>query len=1198
MNTPMDLLAEDSRNRARALEVASFIVEAPAGAGKTELLTQRYLRLLVTVAEPEEILAITFTNKAAAEMRGRILASLQRAASGVLPDEPHKRITFELARAALAHGAECGWQLTEQPARLRILTIDALCASLARQMPLLSRFGAQPSVCNKAARHYDEAAKRTLAMLDEDGSVSGSGSGSDSGLHTAGAAIAEALRHFDNDGARLTRLLSSMLARRDQWLRHCLAAGDGAAEAAQAEAGLAALVQRDLMHAAAGFDGRLQAQVMSAVRYAAAQLAVSDADSPLAPLLDWTSPLVGELEELDAWRALVGFLLTQKDTPRKTFNVKNGLPPGKGSEPHKKVLVETLAGLDAASVAALARIRCLPEPVYGDDEWATVEIMATLLKLAAAQLWTVFNEVGEADFIEVAQRALLALGDEDAPSDLALSLDYRVRHLLVDEFQDTSPLQVGLLERLTAGWQADDGRTLFCVGDPMQSIYRFRKADVGLFLGAAQGGIGGVMLEPLRLYRNNRSSAAVIDWINGAFAHILPPCDEAVSGAIAYRAFSASRADLDADASAGVYVHALIGEKGKEDETGEGDDMREAACMLDLINRERAVAPARRIAVLVRARTHLAALVALIRRTQPDLAFQAVEVEPLGGRQAVQDLLALTHALLHRADRVHWLAVLRAPWCGLRLVDLHALVVGLSDATNATSAMNATIWQMMNDATRIARLSTDGQMRLAHVHEVFAEAFAHQGRVGLCRWVEGVWLKLGGAACLHGPGGASPAASVEDVRAFFDLLARLDAAGEFDVDALADEVAELYAAPDASDDRLQLMTIHKSKGLEFDTVILPGLHRKPRGEDHQLMLWEEVALDGVQERLVVAPYVRRPAGAAPTPYDYLRLLEQERSANETMRVLYVAATRAIRRLHLVGVAPLNKEGEPRAPANTFLELLWPLAGVANDFAMAAEMSGAEDEDAAEFEVEVEAEFMDEGEDAASAESAESVEETGPFIPQLVRLVVPRIPEVLLKSPRHVRVVQEEIEDIAQAVSGVEQGAPDERLAADIGTLTHACLQQIATDGLASWNAQRMTAQLPALRLWLLRRGHAAEVAQTAAARVVMLLDTTLSSERGRWLLAAHEEAAAELALTDIDEAHGAFANHAVDRCFVADGMRWIVDYKTAGLGESHPDVAALRTHAERYRPQLERYARLFADEGRPVRLAVFYVAYGELVEIQ
>ena len=63
-------------------------------------------------------------------------------------------------------------------------------------------------------------------------------------------------------------------------------------------------------------------------------------------------------------------------------------------------------------------------------------------------------------------------------------------------------------------------------------------------------------------------------------------------------------------------------------------------------------------------------------------------------------------------------------------------------------------------------------------------------------------------------------------------------------------------------------------------------------------------------------------------------------------------------------------------------------------------------------------------------------------------------------------------------------------------------------------------------------------------------------------------------------------------------MRWIVDYKTVGLGESHPDVAALRTHAERYRPQLERYARLFADEGRPVRLAVFYVTYGELVEIQ
>ncbi|CAG0951731.1 partial DNA helicase II, partial [Rhodocyclaceae bacterium] len=133
------LLREDGESRQRALELGSFIVEAPAGAGKTELLTQRVLRLLAVVEEPEEIVAITFTTKAAAEMKSRIVASLARAAAGDLPAEPHKRITFDLARAALAAGAQRDWRLLENPGRLRITTIDALCASLARQMPLLSR---------------------------------------------------------------------------------------------------------------------------------------------------------------------------------------------------------------------------------------------------------------------------------------------------------------------------------------------------------------------------------------------------------------------------------------------------------------------------------------------------------------------------------------------------------------------------------------------------------------------------------------------------------------------------------------------------------------------------------------------------------------------------------------------------------------------------------------------------------------------------------------------------------------------------------------------------------------------------------------------------------------------------------------------------------------------------------------------------
>ena len=105
----------------------SFIVQAPAGSGKTGLLIQRYLRLLATVDAPEEILAITFTRKAAAEMQGRVLHALDSARNGEVPAQEHERLTYDLAATSLMHSEKLGWDLSENPGRLRIQTIDSLC---------------------------------------------------------------------------------------------------------------------------------------------------------------------------------------------------------------------------------------------------------------------------------------------------------------------------------------------------------------------------------------------------------------------------------------------------------------------------------------------------------------------------------------------------------------------------------------------------------------------------------------------------------------------------------------------------------------------------------------------------------------------------------------------------------------------------------------------------------------------------------------------------------------------------------------------------------------------------------------------------------------------------------------------------------------------------------------------------------------
>src|SRR3990167_9594455 len=106
------LVEQDKRQREQALDPAlSFIVQAPAGSGKTELLIQRYLLLLARVDHPEEIIAVTFTRKAAGEMRERVLEALADAQAGKAPASGHEQLTLELATAALARDIKAGWRV-------------------------------------------------------------------------------------------------------------------------------------------------------------------------------------------------------------------------------------------------------------------------------------------------------------------------------------------------------------------------------------------------------------------------------------------------------------------------------------------------------------------------------------------------------------------------------------------------------------------------------------------------------------------------------------------------------------------------------------------------------------------------------------------------------------------------------------------------------------------------------------------------------------------------------------------------------------------------------------------------------------------------------------------------------------------------------------------------------------------------------
>lgn len=1122
MNMPesdfQQALVLDATNRQRALNVESFIVEAPAGAGKTELLTQRFLKLLQTVQAPEEIIAITFTNKAASEMRARILDSLLLAADGYMPEAPHKQITFALGKQALQRSADLQWHLLESPARLRIYTIDSLCANLARQMPLLSRFGTQPAVTEDAWSYYREAASLALQTMDED---------------TLGEPVRRVLRYMDNDQARLEGLLMSMLAKREQWLHLSQANDQG-----QAQAALIYLIESELQAALTVLPPRLQQALMPIVRYAASQLAPGHA---LSVLLDWQTPFAASIDHLPGWRALADLLLTSSGGLRKRLDKNMGLPATDEAKPYKEALTEILNDLaqQSDSERSLSRIRLLPDPE--DESDGIIQALSQLLNIAAAQLWLCFQAQNEVDFVEIAQRALKALQEGEEATELAMRLDYRIQHLLVDEFQDTSPMQIELLKALTRGWQPGDGRTLFAVGDPMQSIYRFRKANVGLFLNAAQYGIGDIALTPLKLWRNNRSCPPVVDWINQTFAGMLPAHDAPQQGAIAYRPFVATRAEAT---GAGVFVHPLIAPVNNEDE--EPADLRhlEAEQIIRIIQQTRAEKPGATIAVLVRARKHLHALVTEMRRNHRELSFQAVEIEELANRQIVQDLLTLTHALHQRADRVHWLALLRAPWCGLTLADMHALIGQDSQRS---------VLSLLGDEAVLARLSQDGQARARHVHDVMQAALHWRGRTSVNRWVHNTWLRLGGAACLWNEN------DVQDVQAFFGRIAALEQHGQFSPQALAEDVQKLYAAPDAkADASLQFMTIHKSKGLEFDTVILPGLDGSNPPDDAKLVIWEEVTMEDGNTELVAAPFVPttlKRQQATITAYDYLNDLDKTRAAYEDARVLYVAATRAERQLHLLGAAKPDKSGEPQARKSSFLHLLWPA---------------------------IQQWFTSEHDIVSRYPSARQEADIRQFVPKLIRLREASTPVML-------QATQQEMQ-ITYPAAAIDEST--HRLEADIGTLTHLYLQLIAEQGLTDWQAHEQNAFLslsPAMQRWFKQQGYTDGEATQGARKVASLLTTTLQSADGRWVLQPHTQAASELAIEQLSE-----RKKVIDRTFIADGVRWIIDYKSIPVSATDN----LTILAAAFKPQLAAYAQLFQGEGLPIKTAVLFLSTGQIVPVE
>jgi len=1090
------LAVSDAQARRLAIDpIRSFIVQAPAGSGKTELLIQRILSLLARVDEPEEILALTFTRKAAAEMRLRVIEALRRAQDDE-PEAAHARQTWRLARAALARSDDRGWNLPAHPARLNMMTIDAFALGLARQMPLASGLGDVPGALDDAGALYLEAAEQTITAV-RDGRFP----------DEVGQALDALLLRADHRTGQVLEMLARMLACREQWLQLFCRHADASGLRQEIDANLRRLVEDRMRHALALFAPALRERLLPLLKFAAANLRRDEPAHPAAGLAGLSAWPAAKAAALPAWQAIAALLLKADGSFYRQVTVRQGFPPGSRFRAEKAAFTDLLAELaeQPGLAGALQDVcRLPPVPELDDDGWHFLHGLGVILRLAAAELNALMMARGQMDFTGIALRALEALGEPAGASDLLLKLDRRIRHVLIDEFQDTSRLQVALLQRLCAGWTAGDGRTLFVVGDPMQSIYRFRNAEVGLFLRTAAGQVAGLpALSLLRLSRNFRSCPAVVRWANRAFSVLFPDVaeEDATAGAVAYHP-SQARSAGDGE----VVLHWMNGR----------DDAAEAGLVADLVRK--AVAAGSRTGILARSRGHLVAIMQALHAAA--IPYRAVDILSLAERPEVRDLRALTRALLHPLDRESWAALLRAPFCGLTMPDLHALLV----------KDERPVADILQDKMRLIMLSADGRARVMRLRDALRPSLALAGRVPVRRLVESAWLRLAAPAALN-------AAQLASAQQFLDVLEANAAGGGVDFAILDRALSTLRAAPDASADAamVELLTMHGAKGLEWDVVILPGLGKPPRADSPALLVWTDAPLADGEALLLAA----RPAvGGSDALHALIRDIEKRKNQFESDRLLYVACTRARASLHLIGHVEERKDGM-KPGAGTLLQRLWQSA---------SECHGAR------------VELLSPGEDG---------DDSPPVWRRLKHPVTPRVGTVAMPP-----------ESLPEFVWAGPEAAP-------VGNAVHAALQRVAERGIESWREDDTVKMLAHMRRWLLADGLCGGLLEDALRRAGTGLRRALASRRGRWILSGrHSDAHTEWALSS--RVDGRICHHVIDRSFVEEGMRWIIDYKTASHEGSDID-AFLDRERQRYAPQLLRYAEVVRGfETRPVRLGLYF----------
>lgn len=1087
----------DLQARQSALDISrSFLVQAPAGSGKTELLTQRFLKLLAYVETPEEIIAITFTNKAAAEMRSRIIAALEKAEFFPEPENDHEKATWTLAKTVLKQSQRKNWHLREHPNRLRILTMDALSLQIAQALPISSKLGAQLDIADEPAFLYQQAAKMILLSPPKNAPWL--------------EAIKTLLLYLDNDYYRAESLLVNLLAKRDQWLPLMMLSNNHEEKRT--------ILEKELFH------------VNEFVLQMGENLLSASLKNEIEALAVYAENNLGTAEQRDVseknyWLFIANMLLTQSDQLRKKSDKNIGFPSATSSKSQaEKALFEEYKQRYQSLVNTLEtypkfmewliEVRHLPEIHYTDSQWEVLSSLLTLLPLCAAQLRLIFSQHHQVDYIENAQSALHALGSDENPTDISLSLDHRIQHLLVDEFQDTSSNQFQLLEKLTAGWVPEDGRTLFLVGDPMQSIYRFRQAEVGLFLHAKHRGIGQIHLNFISLSSNFRSTASLVDWINENFQSIFPKEELIRLGAIPYSPAHAIHTEQNNSEAICLYF-------------SKDEYLTEEHYIISTISAIKKKSPLDSIAILIRSRDHLKSITPLLQTASID--YQAVDIETLAHEPIIHDVFSLTRACLHLGDRVAWLACLRAPWCGLTLEDLWIIT--------HSSEKEKTVWEILFDKEIIAQLKDESQQRLFHFRQAMTFAVHQRQRISLRDIVEKTWNALGGEQLLTNKN------QQQDMQKFFEALEKItDTTGMIQLDALEQKIEKLFAAtPHSQMNPVQIMTIHKAKGLEFDHVFLPKLQKKTAPLDRPLITWLEYPDEENIHHLVMAPMSE--INTRDKTYDYIQQQQQKKILLEMDRVLYVAATRAKKYLYLTATLDIDESGKIILPKNE--SLLGRIVQSRPNLFQAYENIIENDQ---------------------PTSHATSITES--LFQRVTLSTIQQLPKTLHIKENY----------LPEQKNSPELTLPLHREEAKLGSIIHLLIEHITQQGIDWW--QSLNHEI--LIKTLCRQFNISPAAHDDCIdKISRAMTNLLQDPRGQWIIKQHATAFSEYAIYYY--AHDQWTKKIIDRVFKDEaGKYWIVDYKTA---ETFNEQIA-QEHLQQLQAYKQAWSRISGDSN--IQLALYF----------